>query len=325
MAKTESFVRPSVRALRFEAWARGLSVLLRGSREERLRHCFGVYDLNADGYITRDEMFLLLKNSLLKQPGDEDPDEGVRELVELVLKKLDADKDGRVSLEDYKTFCDYALDTINEVQATTTVREVEMLPEMVEHLLTEYQSKPHVTKKSQDGFELRVARASGSPCDDAARCNSSDITMETARDAGPGAGRRPPRRETVSPAEASLESCPEGEALSGAKNVQRDKRDCTRRTTFNLTCYSVIRFEGRLHLFPSPNFRILLDDNSLWVAVGLRLGWMSANLCICRSIVETKGHRGPSFPIAMPLIPLSVRRWFSRTSREPSDLSPSDD
>ncbi|XP_026320276.1 EF-hand calcium-binding domain-containing protein 1 isoform X2 [Hyposmocoma kahamanoa] len=89
-------------ALKFESWVRGLSVLLKGTEEERRNHCFNVYDLNADGYITRDEMFILLKNSLLKQPGDEDPDEGVRDLVELVLKKLDIDKDGRVSPEDYR-------------------------------------------------------------------------------------------------------------------------------------------------------------------------------------------------------------------------------
>ncbi|XP_039761944.1 EF-hand calcium-binding domain-containing protein 1 isoform X2 [Pararge aegeria] len=89
-------------ALKFEAWARGLSVILRGNDEERRAHCFAVYDLNGDGYITRDEMFALLKNSLLKQPGDEDPDEGVRDLVELVLKKMDVDKDGKVSVEDYR-------------------------------------------------------------------------------------------------------------------------------------------------------------------------------------------------------------------------------
>ncbi|CAH2050865.1 unnamed protein product, partial [Iphiclides podalirius] len=89
-------------AIKFEAWVRGLSRLLRGTDEERRAHCFAVYDLNSDGYITRDEMFVLLKNSLLKQPGDEDPDEGVRDLVELVLKKLDVDKDGKVSLDDYR-------------------------------------------------------------------------------------------------------------------------------------------------------------------------------------------------------------------------------
>ncbi|KPI95141.1 EF-hand calcium-binding domain-containing protein 1 [Papilio xuthus] len=89
-------------AIKFEPWARGLSKMLKGTDEERRIHCFSVYDLNGDGYITRDEMFLLLKNSLLKQPGDEDPDEGVRDLVELVLKKLDVDKDGKVSLDDYR-------------------------------------------------------------------------------------------------------------------------------------------------------------------------------------------------------------------------------
>ncbi|XP_061709323.1 calaxin isoform X2 [Cydia pomonella] len=89
-------------AIKFEAWAKGLSRLLRGTEDERKMHCFAVYDLNGDGWITKDEMFLLLKNSLLKQPGDEDPDEGVRDLVELVLKKLDVDRDGRVSFEDYK-------------------------------------------------------------------------------------------------------------------------------------------------------------------------------------------------------------------------------
>lgn len=47
-------------------------------------------------------MYSVLRNSLLKQPGDEDPDEGVRDLVELVLRKLDIDKDGKVSLDDYR-------------------------------------------------------------------------------------------------------------------------------------------------------------------------------------------------------------------------------
>ncbi|XP_026738788.1 EF-hand calcium-binding domain-containing protein 1 [Trichoplusia ni] len=93
-------------ALRFDSWVKGLSVLLRGNTEERITYCFKVYDLNNDGFITKDEMFLLLRNSLLKQPGDEDPDEGVRELVELVLKKLDVDKDGTVSMDDYRQAVD---------------------------------------------------------------------------------------------------------------------------------------------------------------------------------------------------------------------------
>lgn len=45
---------------------------------------------------------LNLRNSLIKQPQDEDPDEGVKDLIEIVLRKLDKDKDGKVSLEDYR-------------------------------------------------------------------------------------------------------------------------------------------------------------------------------------------------------------------------------
>ena len=49
---------------------------------------FRVYDLNGDGYISREEMFQLLKHCLVKQPAEEDPDEGIKELVEITLKKM---------------------------------------------------------------------------------------------------------------------------------------------------------------------------------------------------------------------------------------------
>ncbi|EDX02303.2 uncharacterized protein LOC6525359 isoform X1 [Drosophila yakuba] len=87
--------------LRLEGWLIGLSTFLRGTPAERAAFCFRVYDLNTDGFITKDEMFTLLRNCLIKQPQDEDPDEGVKDLVEIVLKKFDLDKDGKVSLEDF--------------------------------------------------------------------------------------------------------------------------------------------------------------------------------------------------------------------------------
>lgn len=39
----------------------------------------------------------------MKQPGDDEPDEGVRDLVELVLRKLDKDRDGKISFLDFQT------------------------------------------------------------------------------------------------------------------------------------------------------------------------------------------------------------------------------
>lgn len=41
------------------------------------------------------------RNCLIKSPQDEDPEEGVRDLVELALRKLDVDKDGKISYQDF--------------------------------------------------------------------------------------------------------------------------------------------------------------------------------------------------------------------------------
>lgn len=82
--------------LRLESWICGFSVFLRGTLFEKASFCFRIYDLNTDGFITRDEMFALMKNCLIKQPQDEDPDESVKDLMEIALRKFDVDKDGKV-------------------------------------------------------------------------------------------------------------------------------------------------------------------------------------------------------------------------------------
>ncbi|KAJ8024456.1 EF-hand calcium-binding domain-containing protein 1 [Holothuria leucospilota] len=84
-------------------WIHGLSIFLRGDLTERAKFCFDVYDLNGDSFISREEMFHLLKYSLMKQPTEEDPEEGTKELVEILLKKMDYDHDGRLNLTDYET------------------------------------------------------------------------------------------------------------------------------------------------------------------------------------------------------------------------------
>lgn len=49
---------------------------------------FEVYDINGDGYISRDEMYQMLKFAVIKKSMDEDPEEGTKDLVEIVIKKL---------------------------------------------------------------------------------------------------------------------------------------------------------------------------------------------------------------------------------------------
>nr|XP_018896312.1 PREDICTED: EF-hand calcium-binding domain-containing protein 1-like [Bemisia tabaci] len=97
-----AFDRCNDGVIHLDEWLLGLSVFLLGTIEERISYAFLVYDLNSDGIITREEVFHLLRNSLIKHPQDEDPDEGVRDLVELVLRKMDQDKDGKISFNDFK-------------------------------------------------------------------------------------------------------------------------------------------------------------------------------------------------------------------------------
>lgn len=44
-----------------DEWIIGLSVLLKGTREEQIKYTFTIYDLNSDGFITKEEIFSLLR------------------------------------------------------------------------------------------------------------------------------------------------------------------------------------------------------------------------------------------------------------------------
>lgn len=57
-----------------------------------------VYDLNGDGFISREEILQWLKGSLVKQSHEDDTDESIKELMDIIMKKLDVvDHDNKVS------------------------------------------------------------------------------------------------------------------------------------------------------------------------------------------------------------------------------------
>ncbi|XP_051033166.1 calaxin [Phodopus roborovskii] len=85
-----------------QEWVKGLSVFLRGTFEEKMKFCFEVYYLTGDGYISREKIFDMLKNSLSQQSPEEENDEGIRELVDIILKKMDHDNDGKISFADFE-------------------------------------------------------------------------------------------------------------------------------------------------------------------------------------------------------------------------------
>ncbi|XP_036921962.1 EF-hand calcium-binding domain-containing protein 1 isoform X3 [Sturnira hondurensis] len=98
-----AFDKDNDNCINVNEWVAGLSVFLRGTFEEKLKFCFEVYYLNGDGgYISREEIFDLLRNSLHQLSSKEETDEGVKELVDITLKKMDYDNDGKISFADFE-------------------------------------------------------------------------------------------------------------------------------------------------------------------------------------------------------------------------------
>lgn len=87
-----------------EEWILGFNIILKGSLMEQIAYCFHIYDLNDDGYISREEMLTMMGSCLSKvktAQDDTEEDEGVKDLIEMTIKKMDHDKDGRISLDDF--------------------------------------------------------------------------------------------------------------------------------------------------------------------------------------------------------------------------------
>lgn len=91
-----------------DQFVKGMSIWLRGTLLEKMKFAFCVYDFNSDGYITKEEIFNMFKDFFPHQfnkgvMGDEDPEEGIKDLVDIIMKKLDKDNDFRISLNDFET------------------------------------------------------------------------------------------------------------------------------------------------------------------------------------------------------------------------------
>ena len=104
-----------------EEWITGFNVILKGNAQtgfkemcvllnipgslsEQTLYCFSIYDLNEDGYISREEMLTMMGSCLSKVKGgqeDTEEDEGIKDLMEMTLKRMDHDKDGKISHEDF--------------------------------------------------------------------------------------------------------------------------------------------------------------------------------------------------------------------------------
>ncbi|XP_033239443.1 Kv channel-interacting protein 4 isoform X3 [Drosophila pseudoobscura] len=92
----------------FEDFVQGLSILSRGSVEEKLRWTFSLYDINGDGFITREEMTDIVTAiyELMGRLPDEYPEEEkIKGKVEQIFQKMDINRDGVVTLEEFLEAC----------------------------------------------------------------------------------------------------------------------------------------------------------------------------------------------------------------------------
>ncbi|RLV92182.1 hypothetical protein DV515_00013876, partial [Chloebia gouldiae] len=85
-----------------------LSILLRGTVHEKLRWTFNLYDINKDGYINKEEMMDIVKaiyDMMGKYTYPVLKEDAPRQHVEVFFQKMDKNKDGVVTLDEFIESC----------------------------------------------------------------------------------------------------------------------------------------------------------------------------------------------------------------------------
>ncbi|XP_059551345.1 Kv channel-interacting protein 1 isoform X1 [Myotis daubentonii] len=95
-------------SVKFEDFVTALSILLRGTVHEKLRWTFNLYDINKDGYINKEEMMDIVKaiyDMMGKYTHPVLREDTPRQHVDVFFQKMDKNKDGIVTLDEFLESC----------------------------------------------------------------------------------------------------------------------------------------------------------------------------------------------------------------------------
>ena len=94
----------------FQEFVTALSITTRGTLDEKLEWTFLLYDVNRDGYITKDEMTFIVKSiysitnlqCYCKMADAHQDQKMAEERADMIFHKMDQNQDGKLSLEEFR-------------------------------------------------------------------------------------------------------------------------------------------------------------------------------------------------------------------------------
>mmetsp|Transcript_39823 Transcript_39823/g.68302 ORF Transcript_39823/g.68302 Transcript_39823/m.68302 type:complete len:194 (+) Transcript_39823:43-624(+) len=105
------FDKSKTGTITFSDFVNGLSVMTKGTSEEKLKFAFEMYDLDESGFITKEEMTTILESFYkLIGPSDDNPlatfsgnkYDAPQQLVDELFEQMDTTGDGKISLAEYQ-------------------------------------------------------------------------------------------------------------------------------------------------------------------------------------------------------------------------------